>query len=271
MSNTATNGFNWHKVVVTGNVIHAYQSGARFRAGHKTKMSLNSIILTNEEVEEKKRENQAKSCRRAKQTLIDLYNTNFHVGDIFLTLTFKDNVSDRQIALYEFKKFIQRLRYRLGDFDYIAVPELQKRGAYHFHLVFNPKRKLDVNEVKEIWGNGNIDMRWIKPNPDDVQLRSINSDNVGVYIAEYISKDFNWKPEGSKAYLCSKGLQRPEVLRGKDAKKIIDVLEKELKPVCQNSYETPQGMVIYVTQYNLKRPEGGFNYQQQKDKQSGVG
>jgi hypothetical protein len=66
-----------------------------------------------------------KSSRRSKTAFIDLVNRSFGAkpryarlgkwGLRFLTLTFAENLQDRKLANYEFRQFIKRLEYFLGE------------------------------------------------------------------------------------------------------------------------------------------------------------
>ncbi|MGM9458151.1 rolling circle replication-associated protein, partial [Lacticaseibacillus rhamnosus] len=60
---------------------------------------------------------------------------NFDAGSKFVTFTFAENVKDIDQANREWKKFVQRLRRRYGDFKYLSVIEFQKRGAVHYHMI----------------------------------------------------------------------------------------------------------------------------------------
>jgi hypothetical protein len=59
----------------------------------------------------------------------------------FITLTFEDNVTDLTYCNNIFNEKMKYLRYhcqKMGiDFKYIGVPEFQKRGAIHYHIMTN--------------------------------------------------------------------------------------------------------------------------------------
>jgi hypothetical protein len=54
---------------------------------------------------------------------------------MFTTLTFRENLHNIKEANYEFLKFIKRVKYKFGDFKYLAVIEFQDRGAIHYHMI----------------------------------------------------------------------------------------------------------------------------------------
>lgn len=156
------------------------------------------------------------TLKRARNDLRRLINSNAYQwknekGEIykpvFLTLTFKDNITDLSWANKEFKKFIQRLSYFAYSLEnklkYVMVPEFQKRGAVHYHLVlFNlPYIKNELIEKK--WGHGFIKIKSI----DEVT-------NVGAYICKYMTKDsIDDRLKGKKCYTSSKELCKPEEIR----------------------------------------------------------
>ncbi|HWR25782.1 MAG TPA: hypothetical protein VN278_06045 [Methanosarcina sp.] len=154
----------------------------------------------------------AKSARRSKTAFIDLVNRSFGAkpryarsgkwGLRFLTLTFAENLQNRKLANYEFRQFVRRLEYFLGEkFLYVCVPERQKRGAYHFHLLMYSPFIL-WEDILRIWNVNSQESRgaWIE------KIRGIG--NLGSYLAKYMSKDMSESDKYSKRYFGSRGLDR---------------------------------------------------------------
>ena len=161
----------------------------------------------------------------------------------FYTFTFAENVTDLNMANYEWKKFRQKLEYKFGfKLKYVVVVEFQKRGAIHYHSVFFNLPYIPVAEVSEVWGHG-----FIKVNAID------NCDNIGAYVSKYMGKDVeDERLKGEKCYFSSRGLHKP-----------IEVLEqKKIAPILQAlcGYETYDstflndylGEVVY-RQYNTNK------------------
>ena len=195
------------KVVVSGYIIeiYRYERGVfkgfvvneRGRAG-------NGFIT-----DEQREKNREVSLMRARRDLRRIVNANIDQwGDDvtckFVTLTFKDNVKDLDLANYEFEKFIKRLNYKVygkscSKLKYSVVPEFQERGAVHYHVIFYnlPYTKADV--IEKVWGNGFIKINKI----DDI-------DNVGAYICKYLTKsNYDCRLMGRKSYFNSRGLKKP--------------------------------------------------------------
>lgn len=123
------------------------------------------------------------SLRRTFKKLRYLINNNFSGADneLFITLTYADNMTDRQRLYEDFKNFIKRLKYKFKDeyhFDYINVIEPQGRGAWHCHLLLKADKRLFIHNsvIAELWGQGFTNTRRIS-----------NVDNVGAYLTAYLA------------------------------------------------------------------------------------
>lgn len=271
------------KIILSGNVVEVYNYEqpvwyATNKATKKNKMVYNpqhinfywpiavyppcspdtEISYLSFEIVEKKEsiksdEIRKQSIRRASANIRRLASCNFGEYSKFLTLTFKDgsvdDVGNIKECNREFKKFIQRLKYRVGDFKYIAVVEFQEendRGAVHYHVILNIPY-VPHSDLLKLWGLGSVYIEAIK------SLEGV--DNVGAYLTYYMSKDFsNDRLQGQKSYFTSRNLKKPEILRGHDAYEAERILmELDLKLVFTNHYESEQFGTIAYREYNLKR------------------
>jgi len=123
----------------------------------------------------------------------------------FLTLTIKE-VTTLVEAYRRFRLFTQSLRYHFSaDLRYIAVPEFQKRGAVHFHLlVWGFSKDIIKNErqtrfIAKLWGQGFVDI-----------FETDGHSKLAGYLAKYMSKAmFNSKFGTSKGYVASRNVMRP--------------------------------------------------------------
>lgn len=76
--------------------------------------------------------NRERSARRARTKVRRL--CKFKQLNTMLTLTYQENMEDRDRMQRDLDVFIKRVRRVLPGFQYLAVFEKQKRGAYHAHL-----------------------------------------------------------------------------------------------------------------------------------------
>lgn len=135
-------------------------------------------------------------------------------ADRMLTLTFKDNLTDKKAAWDIFKYFSRLMRWRYGErWVYIAAPEYQKRGAVHFHLAI--KGYFSVKIVRLLWlracgaVGGNIDIT----SPRKFGKNSWNPRRIAQYLSKYMTKDdsaeFN-----ARRYSSGGDIQIPEPVKG---------------------------------------------------------
>ncbi len=152
----------------------------------------------------KKEDNRLSSAKRARRKVRLLCKSIR--ADRMITLTFRENMEDKE----RLKKYFDKLRRRLGkliDFTYVAVAERQKRGAWHIHIAVNGRQNYRV--LRAIWhsivgaDNGNVDVR----NPfREKGLRH----KLAAYLSKYITKDFAEHKANEKRYWSSKGIEVPE-------------------------------------------------------------
>jgi len=188
------------KVIQSGNIIEFYEYQNNLPERRKsTKKGL--------------RRNRSSASRRPdhverlRRNFVRLVRSNL-VGTecpIFLTLTMVEVVRI-EISYGLLTRFIQRLRRLYGkDFRYIAVPEFQKRGAVHFHLLaWGLPAKIEINEsnnrtIQHVWQYGFVDC-----------FRTDGSPKLAQYVAKYMHKAvFDDRLHLQKAYVCSRNVLRP--------------------------------------------------------------
>ena len=148
-----------------------------------------------------------------------LVDCNYDDKSSFLTITFKENITDVKLAHNEFEKFMKRLKRYLKrtKIKYIATWERQKRGAVHYHIILFDVPFMDVNKLEEIWGNGFVKINQI--------AKSVKQWEIGVYLTKYFVKDIDKKERYSNAYSKSRGLIEPNEYKQKlDLDAVNDIL-----------------------------------------------
>lgn len=254
----------FYKVISSGSIIEVYEyerdTVKEFPKNEKEKYNEYEKILLEQDESNWIHEKNDRTVERRKQTMREARNLtrrlalmNFGQGDSFITLTYADNMQDIEKADNDFKKFIQRFKYRYKDLKYIAVREFQKRGAIHFHMICNWKKVFESEQqLKEcerwfahnVWKHGFVDIKVL----DGV-------DNVGAYLIKYMTKSISLEAfKGHKAYLCSKGLERPLEYRGEEAEAILEAYRlRDKKEVFTNSYISEYLGTVSYKEYNLNR------------------
>jgi len=249
-----TNG----RLKITGDILTYEVFAKPFRIGQrghqKKKESLSDhaeVFVGGQLVEKPKVKTRTRNRYLARARLMDWINCNVNVycgkhgqllPPIFITLTFKADITDLDEALKKFSKFIVDVNYKVfhtkkAYLKYAATFEIQKKrlkkygkSVWHFHLILFNWEMIDTktgvtqtrrfwdNEDKrilqEIWNNGWIDIR------DITQVK-----NVGWYMTKYMVKDANDpKLNGRISYLISKGLKKPIKIFNTD---FVDMLIKD--------------------------------------------
>ena len=128
-----------------------------------------------------------------------MINANFKAGDLFLTLTYREQVGIEE-ALRLFRNFIgrlKRLRKRKGmdALKYIYVIETGKKGREHLHMIINDM-DVTLKELTELWGLGRVMISRLEPGGDYTGL------------AFYITKE-NYKEYGRR-WNGSRNLEKPK-------------------------------------------------------------
>lgn len=240
------------KVIATGSVFEIYEyEKMPILPSHKKK---NKKDMAKKEFNDKygdiefdntltdRKNNQHKT----RNTFRRLVTANFDSGSKFITLTFADDIRDVKEANGYFKKYIQRMRYRYGDFKYANVIQFQdknRNGVVHYHLMTDLPY-IPHADLEEIWGHGFVYINKI----DHV-------DNVGAYMVRYMLEDTSdVRLMGEKSFTTSKNLDRPIEFVGDKAEEIIKMYGLEDKKTVYNSSYTTEhlGNASYK-QYNLKR------------------
>lgn len=143
-----------------------------------------------------------------KKKIVEFLLLNMTIDSTFLTLTFRENVQDYDYSADCFKYFLKSFRRKYGySLSYLAVKELQKRGAIHYHIIiFNPEFSLiPYKDIYDLWGNGGI---YIEP---------IKGVTMGDYlsISGYFSKYLVNRSKGQlisrdkRLFSCSRDVKRP--------------------------------------------------------------
>lgn len=167
------------------------------------------------------------SISRTKQKLRRLVWCNEDSLKTFITLTFKEAITDLKISNKKFHTFIKRLTYYFPGFIYLGVPEFQKKGRVHYHLLTSIPY-IANDRLSEIWTNG------------FVTIRALNKmDNMAHYLTKYLSKSSENNDErlfNKKKIFYSKNINKPEIIKNpKEINGYLEYFSPALSPICEKT------------------------------------
>lgn len=200
-------------------VIEASMAGALFNIPPAFSSSKE---LDEDQKEFERQKNHARAVRRAKQTIRWLCKSM--QADRLLTLTYRENVEDRERVKANFKEFVRLVRKRMPEWQYVAVLEKQERGAYHVHCAVKGfqhhtyllncwHRALGFKETQTGADSpGNVNFTSNKPRFGKPSA-TWKSERLAGYITKYIQKTFDESATEKRRFWRSKDLSVPEKKR----------------------------------------------------------
>lgn len=246
------------------------------------------LVISTGEIKEfnknEKRLDNHNSFRQTFKKLRYLINNNF-VGaknELFLTLTYAENMTDHKRLYFDLDKFLKRLRYKYikkSNIEYITVIEPQKRGAWHAHILlkFTDLKEIYIpnSVIAEIWGLGFVNVQ---------SIAKMSIDNIGAYLTAYLTDlplesasdlrkydelkevDGKYYIKGSRLRLYPKGINFYRKSKGIIYPERITVPFSEIKKYVGNAVPTYSKKfnikiddfdnTIIFYHYNLKRKKG---------------
>lgn len=156
-----------------------------------------------------------KNINRSKINLQNLIKCNEKDFKTFFTLTFEENLTDVQKANKKFNVWRRNFKRSFPDFKYVCVPEFQKRGAVHYHLMTNvpysdTKVLLEERRIynkKSGWQVGKDVKGWCYGHS---MAKNMDSINLVGYITKYMTKDIDDRLFSQHRYFYSQNLIKPE-------------------------------------------------------------
>lgn len=174
--------------------------------------------------------NRDRATRRARTCVRRL--AKFKALTVLLTLTYRENMTDRSRMARDFDVFIKRVRRVLVGFEYICVFETQKRGAWHAHIAVRKIQSHYMHKgalvqsyalLRSMWrgvvgaDNGNVDVsRNKRVNRSAAKLAS--------YLSKYIGKTFDQAEKHVNSYSASGRALPPAVLERFDTTNLADAM-----------------------------------------------
>ena len=195
------------------------------------------------------------SLKRTMRTLRRLIAHNFKGGikELWVTLTYKETITDPNIIYNDFKIFIKKIRQYYGHVEYISVIEPHaKYGKFHLHVLLKSPKKLYIenSHLAELWGKGFTKTK-----------RLSEKDSIANYVVSYLTNldtsELNETDnsesgkksiiKGNRLYLYPKGLRIYRKSKGIiNPDEGIDIKENLIEKY--NLYPTPE----YIANYSIK-------------------
>lgn len=205
------------------------------------------------------------SLVRTRNIVADLVHANNDIWESFITLTFKENITDRDFAYGKFKSYLKSLKRVFPELAYVCVPERQKRGAIHYHLLTNipcgssliPKRieKKIFNKDKHkyynmyyydlpYWSHG-YSLAFDCVNDVDQNF------SFEKYVCKYMTKDlFDPTAFGRVKVLHSRNLAKPvKVNFSIDSLNFVDMLD--MLGIDYHNKKTVNSKCIYCPDFDI--------------------
>lgn len=143
-----------------------------------------------------------------------------------LTITYRENQADRQLAKKHFETWVRRMKSNLGgEFRYCASFEKQERGAMHMHVACHRLPKHAVHKGVKIEGwklgtqiwrsivgkdNGLVFVGGKKGSFKSGKALRRSPAKMAAYVSKYILKDYADSPEEKNRYSRSNGSDIPK-------------------------------------------------------------
>lgn len=246
------------KIIISGSTLEAYLYVDReISYDFKVKRSFTRIEVVDEVSRLRKIESREKGMRRAKSKLRRTINANawkWRRPDgqlylpVFVTLTFRENVTSIKEANPLFTRFVENLTYHItrkkeSYLKYVVVTEFQARGAIHYHAIFFNLDFITGDELASIWEQGFVHI---------IKINDVS--NVGAYVCKYMAKGFeDDRLDGKKRYFVSGGLKKAVMIREKTfARHIFSKVPHDLKKY-ESEFQNPDGNRIKYIQYQIDR------------------
>lgn len=264
---TATQNEFTHKIIECGDYLQVY-SYSDVKTSRKIKKDNidNDYLFKNKNSNNKQslQKIEYKNIMRSKFNMQRLVKSNESSFKTFITLTFSENVNDIETANKKFAIWRTKIKSIFKDFRYVCVPEFQKRGAVHYHLLTNieiekkyqykrrnkltetsiiiPQKDFNKKQLEEM----NLEKRkkcydvkyWPYGFTSVIPMKNINI--IG-YMTKYMTKDIDNRLWGRRRYLYSSNLKTPKIFYLNDNKvldfiRMYGTIEKEYERQYENIY-----------------------------------
>lgn len=213
---------------------------------HNTRRNEN---MTPDERAEKDIENLERSLRRTQAEIADIIDCNNF--EWFGTLTTDpkkiDRYNDNEV-IRRVSTFLNNLRRKSPDLNYLLVPERHKDGALHFHALFG-HLDVDMSDSGRKWhGEPIYNLKSYTWGFSDF-TRIKDKARTANYCRKYITKEMLTERKNKKRYWCTKNLKKPERIENLELMELVKQ-NKNLDLIHLKAYENEH---VSVTTFPIKQ------------------
>ena len=159
-----------------------------------------------------------KNIIRSRNQLQRLIKANEHIWKTFITLTFEgEKAKDINYANKKFNIWRTYIKQLKKDFACAGVPEYQKRGVIHYHLLTNinyndfsilSQQERKIWNKQSGWQIGRDVKGWSYGINQAKDIKGI--DNIVTYLSKYMTKEFDNRLYSHKKYFYTRNLKQPK-------------------------------------------------------------
>jgi hypothetical protein len=247
------------KIIQYGNITEIYEYEKNINYNRKRYVSQNTKKRNRQILALSKQNKTYQRTKRSIQRTVKnffrlCHHNNTHAKTIhFLTLTFAYDLSYKT-ALRHVSRFMERVAKikKEAPLSYISVPELTKKGRYHFHLlVYNLSSEVagtqyenedytterETRNLQRLFERGYIDILPTK----------YTSQGLAGYMAKYMGKALtDPKNETTRGYNCSRNIKKITSAGGNSVNQFLEhIIPDNIAKKEVVSYNVPyMGQVI---------------------------
>lgn len=169
-----------------------------------------------------KQANHARAVRRAKQSI--RFCCKQMQADRLFTLTYRENVQDRQRVRADFQRFLRLVRKVYPHWQYVAVLERQDRGAFHIHCAVVGWQRIGFLRTAWYKALGGTGKESGVDTPGAVNITSPQkrwgsgvkewkTEKLAGYLTKYLHKTFEESDAEKRRFWKCKDIQPPAAER----------------------------------------------------------
>lgn len=220
---------------------HRLQTGGRYPKRNVSLKAKRTKDIRERAKKTKTYTRRASSVLRSQQSFFRLVHHNNIFSDSihFVTLTFSYDLTYKT-ACRHVARYMERIKKNFSEVPirYISVPELTKKGRFHFHLLvydLPPETASIERKTRNL-------QRSFERGYVDVMLATYTSRGIAGYMAKYMAKAINDpKVETTRGYNNSRNIKKIRSAGSNSFRQYADLIipTEDLADVENRSYDVP--------------------------------